>query len=59
MITQEDKNKATQLIQGIKASLKSLEEIVNKGAIPVYPPTEEQSKENMEELCELIRKTDK
>ena len=59
MITQEDKNKAAQLVQSIIASLKSLEDIVNKGSIPIYPPTEEQSKKNMEELCELIRKTEK
>ena len=59
MITQEEKNKAAQLIQSIKDSLKSLEEIVNKGAIPFYPPTKEQSKNNVEELRELIRKIEK
>lgn len=57
MITQEDKKKAAQLIQNIIALLKSLEEIVNKGAIPIYPPTEEEMKKNTEEMCALLSKS--
>ena len=59
MITQEDKKKAAQLIQGIIALLKSLEEIVNKGAIPICPPTDEEMRNITEEMCNILSKSKK